>query len=48
MGEVVASAGEEEELLMAEINLEEVEKTRRWLPVLQDRRPDLYRKLLDK
>ncbi|MCJ7734387.1 MAG: carbon-nitrogen family hydrolase [Anaerolineales bacterium] len=42
MGEILVQGGEEEELLLGEINLEDVNKVRRWMPVLSDRQPDLY------
>ena len=42
MGEVLVQGGEEEELLLAEIELDEVERTRRWMPVFRDRQPALY------
>ncbi|MFZ5631229.1 MAG: carbon-nitrogen hydrolase family protein [Bacillota bacterium] len=41
-GEVVARAGEGEEVVAAEIEPERVEKVRRELPLLQHRRTDLY------
>ncbi len=47
MGECLVQAGEEEELLLAEINLKEVKKTRRWMPVMQDRKPQVYQKFLN-
>ncbi len=47
MGEYLVQGGEEEELLSAEINLKEVKKTRRWMPVIQDRKPKVYQKFLD-
>ena len=47
MGEYLVQGGEEEELLSAEINLKEVKKTRRWMPVMQDRKPKVYQKFLN-
>ena len=47
MGEYLAQGGKDEELLIAELNLKEVEKTRRWMPVMQDRKPEIYQKLMD-
>jgi len=44
MGEYLVQGGEKESLLIAEINLKEVDKIRRWMPVLKDRKPDLYQK----
>ena len=41
-GETVARAGDGEELLLCEIDPEEVASTRRKMPSLQHRRPDLY------
>ncbi len=42
-GETVAEAGEGEELLTAEIDLDRVREVRRRMKVFRDRRPDLYR-----
>jgi predicted amidohydrolase len=47
MGEYLVQGGEGEELLSAEINLKEVKKARRWMPVMQDRKPKVYQKFLD-
>lgn len=41
-GEPVAQAGDQEQLLLAECNLENVGRARSSIPVFQDRRPDLY------
>jgi len=41
-GEILAKAGEGEEIICAEINLERLEKIRRELPLLKHRRTDLY------
>lgn len=42
-GEVLAEgATDHAGLLTAEIDLDEVEKIRRWMPVLENRRPELY------
>ena len=41
-GEVVASLGEEEGFLKAEIDLGQIDEVRKKLPVWQDRRADLY------
>ncbi len=41
-GEVLAKAGKEETVLMAEIDLEKVEEARRSIPCLQDRRSEVY------
>lgn len=42
-GEVLAEGGEGEELLTVELNPLKVQEARRAIPVLQDRRPDVYR-----
>ncbi|NQS92371.1 MAG: carbon-nitrogen family hydrolase [Chloroflexi bacterium] len=42
MGEILVQGGEQEDLLLVKINLGEVEKVRRWMPVLRDRKPDVY------
>ena len=42
-GKILAEAGEEETLLIAELNLAEVDKARNFLPCIQQRRPDCYR-----
>ena len=42
LGDVIAGAGREEELLLAEIDTEKIEAARRVLPVLENRRPELY------
>lgn len=41
-GQIIARAGEEESLLVADIDLEEVNERRKIAPFLRDRRPDLY------
>jgi len=41
-GNTVIEGGEEEALLTAEIDLEEVSKFRNKIPVFEDRRPDVY------
>lgn len=41
-GEVIAEAGEQEEILYAEIDLSSIQKARTYIPVFDDRRPDLY------
>lgn len=41
-GEILARAGEGEEIIYAEINFERLEKIRRELPLLKHRRTDLY------
>lgn len=42
-GRILAEAGDAPELLTADIDLEDVPRTRRLIPVLDDRRPDSYR-----
>ncbi len=41
-GKVIAEAGEDECLLTAEIDLDDVDRVRRTIPVFEDRRPDAY------
>ena len=41
-GEVMAQAGEKEELIICEIDLSEIKKVREELPVLKNKRKDLY------
>jgi len=41
-GDIMAEAGEGEEIIMADIDLEKVEKVRRQIPLLNLRRHDLY------
>lgn len=41
-GEVIAQADEKEELVISEINLEEIKKIREELPLLKNKRKDLY------
>jgi len=47
MGETIAKAGADEQLLAAEIDLSLVEEFRATIPALADRRPELYRLLGD-
>ena len=47
MGEHLAQGRKDEELLIAELNLKEVDKTRRWMHVMQDRKPEVYKSLMD-
>ena len=42
-GEVVIQAGEKEELVICEIELDEIKKVREELPILKNKREDLYR-----
>lgn len=41
-GEVTAQAGENEELIISQINLDEIKKIREELPLLKNKREDLY------
>jgi len=41
-GEVLAEGEEDETILTAEIDISEVERVRRTIPVFQDRRPEVY------
>jgi omega-amidase len=41
-GEILSKGSQMEELVTAEINLQEVEKVRKKIPIFQDRRPDFY------
>lgn len=43
MGEIVSQAEYDEELIIKEIDLEEVEKVREEIPILKNRRNDLYK-----
>ena len=47
MGDNLVQGADQEALLMAEIDLKEVGKVRRWMPVLGDRKPDLYQQFFD-
>lgn len=42
-GEVIAQADEKEELIISEINLDEIKKIREELPLLKNKRKDLYK-----
>jgi predicted amidohydrolase len=41
-GRAITEGGDQEALFTAELDLEEVERTRKRIPILQDRRLDLY------
>lgn len=41
-GNEIVAAGEEETVLTGEIDLDDVKKARRWIPVFDDRRSDVY------
>jgi len=47
-GEVIASAGDQEELLVVDIDRTEIARNRNQRPFLRDRRPELYRVLSEK
>jgi predicted amidohydrolase len=42
MGEILVQGGEKEELLIIRVDLTEAQTMRRWMPVLDDRKPDVY------
>ena len=44
-GSIIAEGGTEEEIIHAEIDLAQLGKVRRELPLLQHRRPELYRRI---
>jgi omega-amidase len=46
LGECLVLGGDEEALLFAEIDLDQVKKIRRWMPVLKDSKPSLYKRFL--
>lgn len=41
-GEIIAEAGDQEEIVLAEIDLELIDSVRKQIPVFQDRRPEFY------
>ncbi|WP_174733706.1 carbon-nitrogen family hydrolase [Mesobacillus harenae] len=41
-GEVIAEAGEQQEILTAEIDLDKVQEVRKMIPIFEDRRPEFY------
>jgi len=41
-GKVLAEAGESQEILTVDIDLDKVDETRKRLPILESRRPELY------
>lgn len=45
-GKIIAQGDEEEEIVMAEIDLDDVDKARKAFPYFRDRRPELYGRLL--
>lgn len=42
-GEIVAEAGEQEEILTASINLDKVTEVRKTIPIFADRKPEFYK-----
>jgi predicted amidohydrolase len=44
-GQIVVEAGEDEELLIAEIKMNEVDRTRSEIPVFADRKPEIYERI---
>jgi predicted amidohydrolase len=46
MGEILINGGTKEGLLVSQIDLAEVGKARKWMKVMEDRRPTVYRKYL--
>ena len=42
-GQVIEEAGDQTGILTAEIDLADVKRIRREIPIYEDRRPDLYR-----
>jgi omega-amidase len=42
-GEIIAECGESEEILQASVELSEVERVRRTIPIFEDRRPQVYK-----
>ncbi|MGD6965823.1 carbon-nitrogen family hydrolase [Rossellomorea vietnamensis] len=41
-GEIIAEAGEGEEVIISDLDLEKVKQVRKQIPIFQDRRPELY------
>lgn len=41
-GEVIAEAGEDDSIILAELDIEKVRTVRKHIPIFDDRRPDLY------
>jgi predicted amidohydrolase len=42
MGEILVQGDDQPGILIAEIDPEQVRRTRNWMPVFQDRKPDVY------
>ncbi|MEN2768244.1 carbon-nitrogen family hydrolase [Ornithinibacillus xuwenensis] len=42
-GEIIAEAGEDETILQAKIDINQVDEVRNTIPIFKDRRPDIYR-----
>ena len=47
MGEELSSGAEVEDVIIATVNLDEVRKTRKWMPVVEKRKPDVYQNFLN-
>ena len=47
MGEELSRGTDKEEVILATVNLEEVRKTREWMPVVQKRKPAVYQDFLN-
>jgi len=47
MGEDLSRGKEEEGVILATMNLGEVRKTRKWMPVVEKRKPDVYQDFID-
>ncbi len=43
LGKIVEQAGEQEELVVASLDLDSIDQVRGQIPVFEDRRPDLYK-----
>lgn len=42
MGEIIVQGGDDEQLLIGEIEIDQVPKIRKWMPIFEDRRPGIY------
>ena len=47
MGEILSEAAVDESVIIADVDLNEVEKTRKWMPVVTIRKPEVYQEFLD-
>jgi N-carbamoylputrescine amidase len=48
MGRILAEGGQEEQVLVVELDLSRIEETRKWWPFFRDRRIDAYGKLVER